>query len=348
MQKRKYLFFVISIIAAFLAVLFIYSFRLKLGRIILPFVLAVPITYIVKPLALKLQNRKIPCGISILLVYLFFMLALAAACVFFFPELISNTRELLVTLPDIMKKYEELLNSFLSSIQTSDWSDDIKEMIFQEVQNGIILAQDYSGMMLKKAMDMLFDTVNLVVNLTISMIVAYYFIKDASQFKALAHSLVPRRWRNGVTDVGLEVNGILSSFIQGQLLTALIVGSMESAGLMLVQVKYPLVLGMIGGLANIIPYFGPYIGAIPAIAVALTQSPLKVLWAVLVFAVVQQIDNSFISPKIIEGKLGLHPVATILAVLVGGEFFGIPGMLLAVPVMAIIRVILRKLVDSVA
>lgn len=348
MQKRKYLFYIILVIAAFLTALFIYSFRVKLGRIMLPFLLAVPITYIVKPLAVKLQNRKIPCGVSILLVYLFFLLALAAACVFFFPELVSNTRELLVTLPDIMKKYEELLNGFLSSIQTSDWSDDIKGMIFREVQNGIALVQDYSAMMLEKAMDVLFDTVDLFINLTISMVVAYYFIKDASQFKALAYSLVPRRWRNGATDVGIEVNGILSSFIQGQLLTALIVGVMETGGLMLVQVKYPLVLGMIGGLANIIPYFGPYIGAIPAVAVALIQSPLKVLWVILVFAVVQQIDNSIISPKIIEGRLGLHPVATILAVLVGGEFFGIVGMLLSVPVMAIIRVLLRKLVDAVA
>lgn len=348
MQKKKYLFYILLFIAIVLGALFIYSFRLKLGRILLPFLLAVPLTYIVKPLSKKLEKRKIPCGVSILLVYLFFILALAAACIFFFPELINNTRELLVTLPDIMKKYEQILNGFLSSIQTSEWSDDIKEMIFREVQNGIVLAQDYSALMLKKAMDMFFDTLSLIVNLTISMIVAYYFIKDASQFKALAHSLVPRRWRNGATDLGIEINGILSGFIQGQLLTALIVAAMESAGLMLVQVKYPLVLGMIGGLANIIPYFGPYIGLIPALAVALIQSPLKVLWVVLVFLVVQQIDNSFISPKIIEGKLGLHPVATILAVLVGGEFFGILGMLIAVPVMAIIRVLVRKLVDSIA
>jgi predicted PurR-regulated permease PerM len=348
MQKRKYLFYTILIIAAFLTLLFFYSFRLKLWRVILPFLLAVPITYIVKPLSVRLQNRKIPCGVAILMVYLFFMLALAAACIFFFPELINNTRELLATLPDIMKRYEQLLNSFLSSIQTSDWSEDVKGMIFREVQNGITLAQDYSAMMLKKAMDMLFDTVDLIVNITISMVVAYYFIKDSSQFRALALSLVPRRWRNGATDVGIEINGILSGFIQGQLLTALIVGAMESIGLMLVQVRYPLVLGMIGGLANIIPYFGPYIGVLPALAVALIQSPIKVLWVVVVFLVVQQIDNSFISPKIIEGKLGLHPVATIFAVLVGGEFFGILGMLLAVPAMAVIRVILRKLVDSVA
>jgi predicted PurR-regulated permease PerM len=347
MQKKRLLFYIVLCILLILTVFFIYSFRVKLGRIILPFLLAVPIAYIVKPVALRLQNRRIPCGAAILLVYLLFLLAFAAACIFFFPELINNTRELLNTLPDIMKRYEQLLNGFLTAIRTSDWSDDVKEMLFREIQNVIALTQAYTARMLEKTLGMVFDTVNLIVNITISMVVAYYFIKDAAHFKALAFSLVPRRWRNGLTDVGSEINGILSSFIQGQLLTALIVGAMETVGLLLVQVKYPLVLGMIGGLANIIPYFGPYIGAVPAVAVALIQSPLKVLWVVLVFAVVQQIDNSFISPKIIEGRLGLHPVATILAVLVGGEFFGVPGMLLSVPVMAVIKVILKKLVDSV-
>lgn len=348
MQKKRLVFYIISAAAVLFAAYFIYRFRAGLGRITMPFLLAVPIAYIVRPVAVKLQNRKIPCGTAILLVYLFFTLALAASCIFFFPELINNTRELLDTLPDIMKKYEQLLNGLLSAIQTSDWSDDVKEMIFREIQDGITLVENYTAMLLKKSMDMVLDTVKLIVNLTISMIVAYYFIKDAAQFRALALSLLPRRWRSGATGAGVEINRILSGFIQGQLLTAFIVGVMETAGLMLVQVRYPLVLGMIGGLANIIPYFGPYIGAVPAVAVALIQSPLKVVWTVLVFVVVQQIDNSFISPKIIEGKLGLHPVATILAVLVGGEFFGIPGMLLSVPVMAIIRVILRRLVDAIA
>ncbi|NLB77703.1 MAG: AI-2E family transporter, partial [Clostridiaceae bacterium] len=160
--------------------------------------------------------------------------------------------------------------------------------------------------------------------------------------------LLPRRWRAGTIDLGKKISRILAGFIQGQLMTALIVGVLETMGLILVGMKYPLVLGMIGGLANIIPYFGPYIGAIPALAIALTISPLKAVWVAAVYIVVQQIDNSFISPKIIEGRLGLHPVATIFAVLVGGEFFGIIGMLLAVPVMAILRVFVNKFVEIIA
>jgi predicted PurR-regulated permease PerM len=122
---------------------------------------------------------------------------------------------------------------------------------------------------------------------------------------------------------------------------------LEAIGLIVIGMKYPLALGMLGGLANIIPYFGPYIGAIPAIAVALTISPMKAVWTALVFIAAQQIDNNFISPRMMEERLGLHPVATIFAVLAGGEFFGVPGMLLAVPAAAILRAIVNKTVDAI-
>ncbi len=130
-------------------------------------------------------------------------------------------------------------------------------------------------------------------------------------------------------------------------MTALIVSTMEVIGLFIIKVKYPIILGIVGGIANIIPYFGPIIGAVPAVAVALIQSPVKALWTIIVFTIVQQIDNAFISPKIIEGRLGLHPVTTILAVLAGGEFLGITGMLVAVPIVAILKVIAKRLVEAI-
>jgi predicted PurR-regulated permease PerM len=348
LQKKKLVFYITLtlVTALFMAILYVY--RSKIGKIATPFFLAILIAYIVKPLVIRMEKRKIPRMAGILMIYLLSIIILVAACIFFFPELINNTKELLTTLPHITSSYQQTVSGFLSAIKTSNWSDEIKNMILREVQNVISIIQEYTGETLKRALDMVIDTVTLLIDLVISMVIAYYFIKDTEEFKASVLLLIPRRWRNGIIGLGREINLILSNFIQGQLLTAFIIGIMESLGLMLVKVKYPLVLGMVGGIANIIPYFGPFIGAIPAVAVALIESPLRALWAVLVFAVVQQIDNSFISPKVIEGRLGLHPVATIFAVLIGGEFFGIPGMLLSVPVMAILRVIIKKVVDAIA
>lgn len=348
MKIKKAIFYVTLILFAVLVAIFLYKYRLKIGKILKPFFLAILVSYIVKPIADSLVRKKIPYVLAILSIYLVFILSIGAACIFLFPELVSNTRDLLTTLPDIMSKYEQMLDGFLSAIESSNWSVDVKNVIFNEIQSSMSVVQSYTVETLRGALGAVINTAGLFVDLTLAMFIAYYIIKDTGQFKSFALTLVPRRWRNGIIEAGKEINAILSNFIQGQMLTALIVAVMETIGLMMVKIKYPLVLGMIGGVANIIPYFGPFLGAIPAVAVALIQSPLTALWTVAVFAVVQQIDNSFISPKMIEGRLGLHPVATVFAVLVGGEFFGVLGMLLAVPVMAILRVIVRKAVDAIA
>ena len=345
---KKIVLNVVLFIGVAFAIYCFYTFRVKLGKIITPFFLAVLLTYIFKPLAERLQRKKIPRPAAILAVYFFFILALGAAAFFFIPQLANNTKDLMNTLPDIVDGYQKMIDNTIAALKSSKWSPEIKNVIFNEVQNGIEIAERYATEALKILLSSVINSIKLVIDLTIAMVIAYYFIKEPEHFKELFFALVPRRFRNVLISLGKEIKLILAGVIQGQLLTAFIVGSLETIGLMIAGVKYPLVLGMIGGLANIIPYFGPYIGAVPAAAVALTDSPLRLLWAVLVFIVVQQLDNSYISPKIIESKLGMHPVTTIFAVLAGGEFFGIVGMLLAVPVFAVLRTIVKKAVDAIA
>ena len=347
LQKKKVVFYVITLSLLMLAGYFIYKYMSKIGRVVTPFVMALIIAYLLNPLAAKLNRRNIPAGISILLIYAFFSLLILSIFLFIVPELINNTKDLMLTLPDITTRYQNMFNSLLASIQSSNWSPDIKNAVFAEMRNGLNFLQGYAMDILRRSLAGLVETVNTLLDTILAMIIAYYFIKDAAFFKEAALSLTPRRWRNWIVVTGREINGILSNFIQGQILTALIVGILETIGLFIVKVKYPLVLGLIGGVANIIPYFGPIIGAVPAVAVALIESPVKAGLTALVFFIVQQIDNSFITPKIIESRLGIHPVTTILAVLAGGEFFGIVGMLVAVPIAAILKTIVKRGIEAV-
>jgi predicted PurR-regulated permease PerM len=348
LKYKKALFYFAVSLAIIAATIFLYSYRAKVSRIVSPFLLAVPLVYIVKPITARMANKKIPVSLSILLVYLFFISAIAAAGVFFVPELAANIRELTETLPELVEKYEQIINGFLSAIKSSNWSAQVKNAIFGEIKNLTTAINGLLAKSMEKILSAAVDIARMAVDLTLAMVIAYYVIKDGEKFRDFALFLLPRRYRAGLAGTGKEISRVLAGFIQGQLMTALIVGILETMGLLLINAKYPLVLGMIGGLGNVIPYFGPYIGAIPAVAVALTISPLKAAWTIAVFLVVQQIDNNFISPKMIEGKLGLHPVATIFAVLAGGEFFGIPGMLLAVPALAIMRVIVNRIVEAIA
>lgn len=348
MKYKRVLLYIAAVVVLIGAAVFFITYKANISKILSPFLLAIPLVYIVKPITERLTAKKIRVGIAVLMVYFFFLAALAAAGMFFIPELALNTRELMETLPDLVGRYEQIFNNFIFSINSSKWSEQVKEAIFKEIANGIDAVQKLLVSFLENGLDILVDMVRIIVDFTIAMVITYYAIKDGDKFRDYALLLLPRRWRAGTIDLGKKISRILAGFIQGQLMTALIVGVLETMGLMLVGMKYPLILGMIGGLANIIPYFGPYIGAIPALAIALTISPLKAAWVAVVFILIQQIDNNFISPKMIEGKLGLHPVATIFAVLVGGEFFGIIGMLLAVPVMAILRVLINKAVEVIA
>jgi predicted PurR-regulated permease PerM len=347
MTRRKIFVYVCIAILLLGVVLFIYRYGEKLIQITVPFFMAMIIAYLVHPLIVRMERKKIPRTYGIVIIYLLFIVFMLAVTVFIVPEIINNSKELMTTLPDIAAGYQGLIDRGMSFIRSSKWSPDVKNAIYNEVDTGIQVVQNYLAEVLRKSLVNMVRIISAVFDLVLAMIIAYYFLKDASFFREAFLSLIPRRWRNGFINTGREINGVLSNFIQGQLTTALIVGTLETIGLLLVRVKYPLVLGAVGGLANIIPYFGPFLGAIPAVAVALLDSPIKALWAAIVFIIVQQMDNSFISPKIIEGKLGLHPVTTILAVLTGGEFFGILGMLLAVPVTAILKVILKRLIEAV-
>lgn len=347
MTRRKVFVYACLAIALVGIILFIYRYGDRLVKITLPFLMATVIAYLVHPLVVRMERRKIPRTYGIIILYMLFILFLLVVTIYIVPEVINNSKELMTTLPDIAAGYQGLFDRVMSFIRSSKWPPDVKNTIYNEAQSGIRIVQSYLTEVLKKSLVTLVRVMSAAFDLVLAMIIAYYFIKDAAFFREGALSLIPRRWRNGFVNAGREINGILSNFIQGQLTTALIVGSLETIGLLLVKVKYPLVLGAVGGLANIIPYFGPILGAIPAVAVALLDSPVKAVWTVMVFAIVQQIDNSFISPKIIEGRLGLHPVTTILAVLAGGEFLGIPGMLVAVPVTAILKVIVKRLIEAV-
>jgi predicted PurR-regulated permease PerM len=347
MRYRKLIAWLAAVLLAAAAVLFIYRYRDRIARILSPFIITIGLVYMVKPTSDRLKAKKVSTGASVLLVYLFIFAVLAAAGFYFVPELAANIRELMETLPQLMSSYEGILNSLLSMIYRSNLSEEIKEAVFGQIEGITEQAQGWLVRLLENGLKLAMDMVRIVVDVTLALVISFYVIRDGEKFRDQALLLVPRRWRNGLTDTFREISRILAGFIQGQLMIAFIVGMLEAIGLIVIGMKYPLALGMLGGLANIIPYFGPYIGAIPAIAVALTISPMKAVWTALVFIAAQQIDNNFISPRMREERLGLHPVATIFAVLVGGEFFGIPGMLLAVPAAAILRVILNRTIEAI-
>jgi predicted PurR-regulated permease PerM len=346
--KQKKILYIIAAIFVLSVIFLLYRYRIKVSKITTPLIFAIAISYLITPWVIKLESKNIPRKIGILLIYLAFLIVFTGVILFIIPEVVENTEELMNTIPDMANKYQNIFNRIISSVESSNWPKEIKNALYNEIENGLLVVQTYVTNILKKILSSLVSIASIIFNLVLAMVIGYYLVKDSEVFRSSVLSLVPRKWRKGFCGIASDIGDVLSNFIQGQLTTALIVGVLESIGLILLKIRYPFLLGMLGGLANMIPYFGPVIGSVPATAVALIDSPIKAIWTILMFVIVQQLDNTLISPKIIQGRLGLHPVTTIIAVIAGREFFGIPGMLLSVPITAMLKVILKRIVNALA
>ena len=186
-----------------------------------------------------------------------------------------------------------------------------------------------------------------VVSLFLGVVASIYLLKDRDYFLMLWERLLSlvlhQRTHGIVSEILHEMNDVVSAFLKGALIDSLIVAFLSSAVLSVLQVDFAVVIGVIGGLLNVIPYFGPFIGMVPAFLVALfTDGLAKSIAAVLALFLIQQLDSNYIYPRIVGSSTGLHPLFVLLAVSVCGYFFGLSGMLLAVPAAGMVQVLIKR------
>lgn len=343
---RKLTVIILAVVLILIAY-FIYMKRNQFGVAIMPFIIGGVIAYLLNPLVVKLQQRRLPRWVAIVLIYLLFLIIVGLSLCYFIPVLYSNISELISNIPIYAQEYTQRFNNMQSAISYSPLPQQVKDIVISQIHSNVSAIQGLFLTFLRNSLGAINSVFALFVNFILGMIIAFYLLKDKDYFKEHLTLLVPRRWRGAATSTMGEINLIISNFIQGQLLIASVVAVLEITGLSIIGLKYAFVLGLIGGFANIIPYFGPFIGAVPAIAIALLYSPIKALLVITVFIIVQQIDNAFITPRIMSEKIGLHPLLIIFVVLLGGSLFGIMGLILAVPITAIIKVIGWKVVEKI-
>ena len=191
-----------------------------------------------------------------------------------------------------------------------------------------------------------------IVTFIISLIISIYLLKDSEYFINLWKKLYYLVFRgnnlgNKITNIFAVIHDVFGKFIRGQLLEALFVGILSSVALSIAGIKYSFVIGTIAGISNMIPYVGPLVGTVlAAIMGILSGNPIKILYAVIAMLIVQQIDNHFLAPQIVGNSVGLHPVFTMMAILIGGNVGGLIGMLIAVPLAASFKVLFSSWYNS--
>ena len=293
------------------------------------------------------KRRKLSRFISVLLTFII-VLAAIAAIIYGFAVMIVG--QLVFT--NFSTTFNNVLQTFLSyEVELKQWvsqnfPDGFLSEKVMDASNSVIswFSENFSA---STAVSVISGAVGSVVNFVIGAIVSIYLMKDKDFFLSIwrkfLHLVLPQRANAAVTETLNEVNGVLSQFVRGALLDAVFVAILSSIGLSSVGLDFAVFIGVFAGIANVIPYFGPLIGMIPAFLIGwLTSDFVHGVLAVLVLVIVQQIDSNIIYPKVVGSSTGLHPLAVLLAVSVFGYFGGIIGMILAVPIAGILQVFILK------
>lgn len=334
----------IPFIPIFVLGLVLFFLRKRLAGVFIPVVLAILLAYMLDPLVDFVQKhlnfiRNKTRLRAVQIVFITSVIVLGVVIVFIVPTVVSNVAEIIEKSGEIVPKVNALINKYISDDHT-----EIKRKLLSLTAS----AADKIGAKLDGVYNVastfsLFGKISeIIVGGITSLVLAYYFLRDKKIILNGLFGIFPYRWRQYVSETANELGMISAKFIQGQVFVAMIVGGLEILGLFALRVPYSVFLGIIGGVSNMIPYFGPFLGAVLPVLTALMISPEKALWVLALFLIVQQIDNHFISPKIIEGNLGIHPVTVIIVIFIGQEFFGLWGIVAAVPIYATIKCLLVR------
>ncbi|ONI45050.1 hypothetical protein AN641_04980 [Candidatus Epulonipiscioides gigas] len=191
-----------------------------------------------------------------------------------------------------------------------------------------------------------------LIDIVFGIILAIYIIKDKPKllkiFDNILLVILKEKLYRKATSLGRDINMVLTGYIRGQIIDALIMAALVSIGLSIIGLDFAVIIGIANGILNIVPYFGPVVGLVlTGIIGALGEGPQKAVYAIIIVFIIQQIDGFIIVPKILGNNVKLHPMVVLLAILIGGELYGIAGMLLGVPICALGRVIIIRIVGNV-
>ncbi|WP_234489360.1 MULTISPECIES: AI-2E family transporter [Paenibacillus] len=308
----------------------IYQF---LKAILAPFVVAMIISYVLNPVVSMLAARKMPRGIAVLLIYAVFLTCLAVILINLIPMLIEQMEELNEHLPEMTMHAQNIMNN----LDNRGVPVGIKEGVDQ----WLLQWEDRLAKGISNFMDHIGSTINIVLNIFIIPFLIFYILKDFDVFERAVVSLLPRTRRKASVRLLKEIDEALGNYVRGQFLVCLIVGILAYIGYMIVGMPYALLMASIVAVFNIVPYLGPFLGAAPAVVMASTISWKMVLMVIIVNWLCQLLESNIVSPQVVGKKLHLHPMLIIFALLVGGEIAGVVGLILAVPLFAVLKVIIQ-------
>lgn len=306
------------------AVLFLVLYLVR--EIILMMFVAIVIASGIDPWIDFLQKRKIPRWVSTLFIFLLLVGILILIIYVLIPPISEQIQQLIQTLPQYFEALsQELGRENLNLLKTE--TQDIGEVV-----------SSVTSRVGKAAVGTFSNIIGGVISLIVILVLAFYFVVEEDNFKKFIRSITPLRHRPYIDNLVGRLQLQIGKWFRGQLTLGIVVGTFVFIGLKILGVKYALVLALLAGILEIVPYIGPVLSAIPAVLLGLAQSPFLALLIILLYIIIQQLENHFLVPKIMEKVVGLNPLVVILVLLVGAKLAGVLGAILAVPVATAVHV----------
>jgi predicted PurR-regulated permease PerM len=312
---------------------FFHDIWVVLRALVVPFIAAMVVSYLLEPVVDLLTRRRVPRGAAILVIYVTGIVLFAVALLHSIPIFSRQLSQLTANLPDLVVQADRWMDEIARR------KDGLPDALRRGVETGLSNLEQQVVGFAARLTGVVTGTVNALFVVFLVPFLVFYMLKDAKAIGRAIVRLFPPDRRDEVREVLHGIDQTLGNYVRGQLLVMLAVFLLTYAGLLVVQMPYAFLLALIVGVTNVIPYLGPFLGAAPALLLALSISPLMALKVLLVNVIVQQCEGNLISPQIMGRTLDLHPLAIVAAVIIGGEMAGVFGLVVAVPVLAVAKVV---------
>ncbi|TQQ85811.1 AI-2E family transporter [Peptacetobacter hominis] len=354
-DKKFYINIVITVLITYILIkcidnyqFFFDSLNLFIG-ILTPFVIAFILAYIFNPIINFFEKKlKTKRTISLLIIYASLILIIIGILILTLPIIVDSVIDIVNNAPIYFNKTENFLIEQSKNLKNID-ANTMRELWekFSKMIPGIssILIGSI-GEIFKRT----FSFGQFIVNFVLAFIICFYILLEKEKFGDFAKKVMYIALGKRKASIGIELartlNENVGKYFTGKILDSIIVGVLSGIGLFFLKSKYALLFGTLMCIMNMIPYFGPVIGMAPVVIINMFYSPQTALFCLIYLLIVQQVEVAFIEPKIVGGQLGLSPFLTILAVTIGGGFFGIPGMILSTPIMGVCKIYLLAYINS--
>ncbi len=314
---------------------------------IIAFLLNTPVKFFERALAPLIRPRKLLRAVAVILTILIFTAVVAALVAFLMPQLVDSALTLVRNIQDFIRNMDQYVNAWLAFLERqyhmeTPIYENLRSIWERILSSGTTLLLT----IFQRLLGLTGQITSSVIDFFVAMIISIYFLMSREYFFALLrkllYALFPKKTVGQLLYVGRLTNSTFNGFINGKLLDSLIIGILAFICLTVMKMPYALLISVIVGVTNIIPFFGPFVGAIPSAFIIFIVNPIQAVWFLIFILILQQIDGNIIGPRILGNSTGLPAIWVIFAILVGGGIAGFLGMLIGVPTMAVLYSLARS------